>query len=87
MAKEKKIRQYARITLADWYKDEMKKINFDMFEKEKYGKGDRAIVILVYLGEIPNMQGHCVVAGWMSGRVYSGFHTENFREMTMEDEE
>lgn len=40
----------------------------------------------VFLGEIPNMLGHCVVIGYSSGEVYSGFHTENFSEVT-EDEE
>ena len=36
---------------------------------------------LVYLGEIPNMPGHCVVAGTRSGRIYSGFHIETFIEI------
>lgn len=39
---------------------------------------------LVYLGEIPQMRGHCVVAGH-SGRVYSCYHTSDFIELT-EDE-
>jgi hypothetical protein len=36
--------------------------------------------LVVFLGEIPNMPGHCVVAGHTSGRIYSGFHTEIFQE-------
>ncbi len=39
----------------------------------------------IYLGEIPNMPGHCVVAEQTSGKVHSGFHIENFVEME-EDE-
>lgn len=31
----------------------------------------------IYFGEIPNMPGHCVVFG-ESGRMYSGYHPENF---------
>jgi len=27
------------------------------------------------------MPGHCVVADHRSGRLYSGYHTENFREV------
>jgi diadenosine tetraphosphate (Ap4A) HIT family hydrolase len=39
----------------------------------------------VFFGEIPNMPGHCVVADHQTGRVYSGYHTENFVELS-EDE-
>ena len=35
----------------------------------------------VYLGEIPNMPEHCVVAGRQSGKVFSGFHLDNFMEL------
>jgi len=35
--------------------------------------------MFIYLGEIPNMEGHCVVAGYSSGRLYSGYHPENFQ--------
>ena len=43
---------------------------------------DRACV---FIGEIPNMPGHCVVAGHVTGQIHSGYHTENFREIP-EDE-
>jgi hypothetical protein len=36
----------------------------------------------VFLGEIPNMPGHCVVADLPTGKIHSGFHTENFVELT-----
>jgi len=36
----------------------------------------------VFLGEIRNMAGHCVVADARTGRLYSGYHTENFVELT-----
>ena len=39
----------------------------------------------VFFGEIANMRGHCVVADHRTGRIYSGYHTENFVELT-EDE-
>ena len=37
--------------------------------------------VYVFLGEIPNVPGHCVVIDAKIGKVYSGYHTENFREI------
>ena len=42
----------------------------------------RAKQTYVFLGEIPNMPGHCVVAEHPSGQIYSGYHTDNFVELT-----
>ena len=39
----------------------------------------------IYMGEIPNMRGHCVVADHNTGQIFSGYHVENFVELT-EDE-
>ena len=50
----------------------------------KSGNGESPLLddsVFVYLGEIPNMPGHCVVAGHKTGRVLSGFHTDNFVEL------
>jgi diadenosine tetraphosphate (Ap4A) HIT family hydrolase len=41
--------------------------------------------VLLFMGEIPNMPGHCVVVDNASGKLYSGYHTENFTEIP-EDE-
>jgi len=41
--------------------------------------------LYVFLGEIPNMTGHCVVVDHKTGVVHSGYHTENFVEIP-EDE-
>ncbi len=35
----------------------------------------------IYLGEIPNMPGHCVVLDLKTGRMFTGYHTENFVEL------
>ncbi len=64
------------------------KFDFERFPKsfkaeEKYPFKKDALYI--FLGNIPNMLGHCVVADHLSGRVYSGYHTENFIELD-EDE-
>jgi hypothetical protein len=35
----------------------------------------------LFLGEIPNMPGHCVVADIKTGRLLTGYHTSNFVEV------
>jgi hypothetical protein len=39
----------------------------------------------VFLGEIPNMPGHCVVAERMNGKIHAGFHTELFSELATDE--
>jgi hypothetical protein len=33
---------------------------------------------LIYLGEIPNMHGHCIVSDFEIGKIYGAFHIEDF---------
>lgn len=37
--------------------------------------------VYVFLGEIPNMPGHCLVADRKSGKIHAGYHTESFTEI------
>ena len=37
--------------------------------------------VYVFLGEIANMLGHCIVCDHLTGQIYSGFRTENFVEI------
>lgn len=39
----------------------------------------------IFLGEIPNMPGHCVVIEYNKGKIYSGYHTSNFIELSEEE--
>jgi hypothetical protein len=39
----------------------------------------------LFLGELANMPRHCVVADLKTGRLFAGYHTDNFRELA-EDE-
>lgn len=39
----------------------------------------------VFLGEIPNMPGHCVVADRKSGKIHAGYHTESFVEIPRDE--
>jgi len=38
--------------------------------------------IYIFFGEIPNMPGHCIVSDHKTGKIYSGYHTDNFVELT-----
>jgi hypothetical protein len=42
----------------------------------------RTDVTYVFLGEIPNMPTHCVVVEQQSGRLYAGYHSDNFIELS-----
>ena len=72
----KKIKFLTIVVLKDWYIEELKKINDHRFDKDNF---------FLYFGEIPNMKGHCVVCGHESGKIYSGYHIENFRVATEEE--
>jgi len=72
----KKIKFLTIVVLKDWYIEELKKINDHRFDKDN---------VFLYFGEIPNMKGHCVVCGHESGKIYSGYHIENFRVATEEE--
>lgn len=39
----------------------------------------------LFLGEIAQMPGHCVVVDVASGRVWSGYHSDNFSEVPDDD--
>jgi hypothetical protein len=41
--------------------------------------------VFIFLGEIPNMRGHVVVAGMKSGKIFSGWHTECFEQLSDEE--
>lgn len=63
-------------------------VKFDFDElPEEYHSGYPFIPMrmYIYLGEIPNMLGHCIVMDRFDGTMHVGFHIENFKEMT-EDE-
>ena len=71
-------RQYSLVKVAQWYLDLLKnkKIMDCPLAQERS---------FIFLGEIPNMEGHCVVVGHKTGKVFSGYHIENFVELTAEE--
>lgn len=52
-----------------------------MWNEYPFSKHDR----FVFLSEINNMEGHCVVVNWKTGQVLSGYHTDDFVELTEEE--
>jgi hypothetical protein len=39
----------------------------------------------IFLGEIPNMPGHCIVFDLKTGRMFAPYHTENFVELSRDE--
>ena len=69
------IRQYALVKFD--YDDVPKKYHsLYPFEKDK---------AYIFLGEIVQMPGHCIVIDIKTGQIFSAYHTDNFIELT-EDE-
>ena len=76
--KTNKIRQYALVRLTDKARE--------YFENQC---GDEDPIFsdnhFVFLGDIPNMLGHCVIVGYRSERIHVGYHTSDFQELTEEE--
>lgn len=53
--------------------------------KEKYVKIFGYDKVYIFLGEIPQMPGHCIVVSMNEGKILTGYHTENFIELTEEE--
>jgi len=43
--------------------------------------------IYIFLGEIPNMPGHCVVVDSSTDKIFSGYHTDRFGEFNDADDD
>ena len=71
------IKQLSIVKLEDWYIDHLKKYN----DRYRF----TCDTSFIYLGEIPNLPGYCVIAGTTTGKIYSGYHIENFRVATEEE--
>jgi hypothetical protein len=42
-------------------------------------------IYLIYMGDIPNMPGHCLVIGYETGKPYIAYHPECFIPILMEE--
>lgn len=59
----------------------VKAVNIDSAWRYGWGNGET----FIYLGEIPNMPGHCVLYRISAEKILYAFHTENFVELTEEE--
>lgn len=68
------IRQYALVKIDEEFKSWLiaNSPESPMLEEESF----------LFMGEVPNMPEHCAVAGATTGKVYIGFHTDNFVELS-----
>jgi len=73
----KKLRQYAFVRLATFYKK--------MCVEQKVKSPLLSEEVFIFLGEIPNMQGHCVIVGHTTGKIYIGYHIEDFEELSRDE--
>ena len=69
--KRKKPRQYSFVTFNDG--------GYQYKEYPELGKKH------IYLGEIPNMSGHCIVLDPKTNAFHVGYHIENWEEVDEED--
>jgi hypothetical protein len=59
------------------------KFDFDAYSEEYQKEFQNTFKLYhryIFLGEIPNMPGHCIVADDL-GRLFVGYHTEDFVEI------
>ena len=57
------------------------KLTDDQLKLYPFSKGE----ILLMLGEIENMPGHCVVVTLGDGRIHVGYHIEHFRILSIDE--
>jgi hypothetical protein len=75
--KKKKIRKLALVVFD---KKSCTSEQYDQFYKEKFGNNS-----FIFIGEIPNAPGHCVIYNFRTERIEGMYHTDNFREATSEE--
>ncbi len=59
------------------------KVSEDIYNQ--YFKSTFENKVFIFLGEVPNAKGHCILGDLETGKVLGLYHTENFREAN-EDE-
>lgn len=78
-----RFRYGALIKLTDEYRKIIEnEIAKEHVKKPKFYKGFLSNESFVYLGEVAQMSGHIICAGVLDGKIYVGFHDDDFRELT-----
>jgi len=79
------MRYGALITIKSWYIEYLSEyVSKNKVKDTKFYEEFLSNTTFVYLGEIAQMPGHIICAG-KNGKVYFGFHAEDFRELTDEE--
>jgi hypothetical protein len=67
-------------TIVEFNKDSCTKEMYDRYYLEIFeGKH------FIFLGEISNMPGHCILVDIKTGLILSGYHSDNFKEVKEND--
>ena len=75
-------RNLSRVKLTQSYRDILEDcITTYNTARDEFYKSFLAEDTFIFLGEIPNQRGHCVLLG-KSGRMYDEFHTDDFEELS-----
>lgn len=50
-------------------------------ERKEYPPMFKPGQTFIFFGEIPNMEGHCIVMDQQTGKMFAGLHIERFEEI------
>ena len=77
---------FERLKKPKYYKYPLVKFDFETMPKQhhEFYEVFRGKTLLL-LGEIKQMQGHCILIDIKSGEIHSCYHTDNFIELTEEE--
>lgn len=87
MPRKRNLQQYAIVRLTD----KIRKFYESLIKASPKSKSLGTIKLIlsesvfIFMGEIPNMPGHVVVAGMSTGRIFAGYHPENFEQLSDEE--
>ena len=62
----------------EYYEKEFSYIHFSTTGSDERYFGN--LKTFIFLGEVPNAKGHCILGDLETGKILGLYHTENFRE-------
>jgi len=76
------IRQYAWVVFD---RDTCPEDIYELYFKDKFEHENGSLKMFVFLGDSPQIKGHCFIADIETGLVSGLYHTSNFREAVDEE--
>jgi hypothetical protein len=61
--------------------DSESKSNYNKYYKKTFPEGK----VFVFLGEVKQCAGHCILCDLKTGKILGLYHTDNFREATKDE--